>query len=137
VSSVAERGTRGRINEASVNPYVAEAAAALVAKGYTHDEAKLIIDRFLAANPNDEHRLFAALNLGTSAVTEGDLLLAARHDSELAQKAYVRQLLPDDTTVDHYLRSSSSGSGSAVPLAGGGLLIPLALVGAAIYFWRR
>jgi hypothetical protein len=126
-----------------MNPYVAEALAALQAKGYSKADAQAIIDRFLAANPNDEHRLFAALDLGSSSVTGQQLLAAAQQDAELANKAYVRNLIPANLTTDEFFHPSSATS--ATPMSGGGggggwlgLVIPLALVaGAAYFFWKK
>jgi len=128
-----------------MNPYVAEALAALQAKGYSRDDAQDIIDRFLAANPNDEHRLFAALDLGSTHVTGQDLLAAARTDSDLANKAYVRNLLPANVTVDEFFHPTPGAGAPVSPGVGSaasgwvGLLIPLALLAGAAYllFWRK
>jgi hypothetical protein len=121
-----------------MNPYVAEALSALQRKGYTREQAQAIIDRFLAANPQDEHRLYAALNLGTSAVTGNDLLAAAHYDRALADRAYVRALLPASGITNFGSQSSAVPS---QPTGGGALsgwLIPVALLGGAAYFfWRR
>jgi hypothetical protein len=119
-----------------MNPYVAEALAALQAKGYSQTDAQAIIDRFLAANPLDEHRLFAALDLGTSAVTGDQLLAAAKADTDLATRAYVRNLIPGDTTIDAYLHPTV-GAGVAPPSAAISWWIPLALVGAAAFIYFR
>lgn len=119
-----------------MNPYVAEALAALQAKGYNQQDAQAIIDRFLASNPNDEHRLFAALDLGTTAVTGQDLLAAARADADLANKAYVRNLIPSDQTVETFFHPQAAPS--AAP-ATNWILIVAVLGAAAVgaYFLMR
>ena len=123
-----------------MNPYVAEALAALQQKGYSATDAQAIIDRFLATNPQDEHRLFAALDLGTSAVTGQTLLAAAQSDSALAERAYVRNLIPANLTTTEFFQARQPSSGLVSwddRATRTNWLIPLALAGAAAYFFYR
>lgn len=124
-----------------MNPYVAEALAALQNKGFSREQAQQIIDQFLAGNPNDEHRLWAALDLGSpgshSSVTSAQLLAAAQDNSDLANRAYVRNLIPANTTPDQFFGGGAPAPSAKPGLSLGGLIIPLALVAAAAFFYFR